>query len=642
MTALYSSVFFAATIADARAKDKRRAEWEEKIAAVNKQVSDLKDEEQRLLESLSRRKRPIKDYTGPRVSPGLVPIRHYSTTPKLAAYQGRPVPKESSSESIILQGTRNRGLQTSSAAVEEECPPQTGNPSESSSLREPHRQNREDYVQAVEHELDRDTYFADELPIPSWAKKDRLRLQAIQKLALRQLAIRLLLRPCVAHSYEGIQMNYSADFRLPRLHVQDLFKELNSIRKRIYRLKEDRTANFDDLVQDLPSSQAHIARQKCRDLDVELKQDIEQCCQDQMPLEELLLRLANNLVQSPDPDRPKAFRLMITAFSRLRQNDVVHLILKAILPNFFYISISLIISTLNFFRRAKDLKNFDLFLQMLRGEGYPLNMRHSPPYKLVEVNGLKVTIPPYLSDNVVIYSTLINAALRFDQPERADAWLCVARRSGFMDNFDTLYSYLKFCKLRNDWETGVNVLRRALAYLPSSSDVSVTLSQRLIVLMVQLCDNCDKTHVSEALINAYVMSGFDRGAAKKQLDCSFPSDPTYKRWMNAPERPQTRNLPAAEKCSVFVSMVGPQVDELFRSEGKDAAKKRQYIAGQYSESILSWRLHDTPVGHSTESYYIRKPAVQEETQKHSKQIKALQDEIAELKKVVAQLKKSNP
>lgn len=638
MTALYSSVFFVATFADARSKDKRRAEWEEKIAAVNKQVCDLVDEEQRILESLSRPRRPIKGYNRWRVSPKLFPVRHYSTTNKLATSNSLPLPREDLEENIPLQESHSRDPETSSEAVGKGWPILDERPLESSAQEESLSQDLEDYSEAVENELDRDDSLTAEQPVPTWVMHDERRLQAIQMLALKQLAVRLLLRPSVAHNYEGVQMNYSADFRLPRLNIPTLFAELNIIRRKIRHLKEDSDLGIDGSVRNLPLYPTPTDKEKNRQLDVELQQDIELCYQDQMSLEELLLRASNNLMESATPDRTRALRLLVTVFSKLRQNDVVHLILKAILPNYFHLRTSLIICIITFFRRAKDLKNFDLFLQMLRGGGYPLNLRHLPPYKLEDVNGVKVTVPPLGNHNIIIFSSLITAALRFNQPERADAWLCVVRRSGFMDNFTTLHSYLRFYKLRNDWEKGVNVLRRALAFMVSSVEHPQRLLERLIVLMVQLCDSCDQFHVSDELINAYLTSGFDPESPKRQLDCTFKSDPTHKRWVSMPEHLKARGSSVAEKCSTFVNIIGQRGDELFSCEKYSPAKQRQKMMTQFSQGVLSSTLHDASARNPTESYHIRNPAAQEDMQNHSKQLKSLQDEVTRLKELVSQLK----
>lgn len=621
VTALYSSVFCAATMADARAKDKRRAEWEEKIAAVKAQVSELEDEEHRILESLSSHKRrPIGQYFGRRVSHKLPPVRHYSTAPNLAREKDQPR-SDASPDGRILLEVYNEFLANSSTAVENELMDDV--------------QEQNDSLTAADS-------------MPRWATRDVLRLQAIQKLAVRQLSIRLLLRPSVAHNYAGTNMNYAADFELPRINIHGLFKELNSIRRRIRHLKESKDAYIGDLVEDLPVSRLRAAQEERDKLDAELKQDIWLCYHHQMSLEELLVRLSRNLLRSPLPDRPAAFKQMVTVFSDMHQNDVVHLVLKSILPNYFTINFSLIIAILTCFRKSKDLKNFDLFLQMLRGEGYPVNIGKNY-FKTKEVNGIEVTVPPLENYNLVIYSALITAALRFDQPERADAWHHVARNTGFMDNFATMYAYLKFYTIRNDWEKGVNVLRRALAFMVSSANHRQGRVERMIMWMIELCDACGQSRVSDALISAFVHSGFDRKAPERQLDCVTSVDP--RRWNSIPESVgvDRLELPVSAKCSIFTSIIGSQADELLGTTEPSVSKQQQRMMSQFSQGVLSSALPTAPVqtqppnhdhgelGSVSKYYYVKKPAPDEGRQD---EVKALNAEVARLKEVVAQLKES--
>lgn len=621
VTALYSSVFCAATVADARAKDKRREEWEEKIAAVKEQVSQLEDEEKRILESLSSNKRrPVRRYFGRRISQRLPPVRHYSTALKPAREEDPPQSDDHLPDGRILLEVYNEFLTNSSAAIENEL------------MDDMREQN--------------DSLTADDF-IPRWATRDILRLQAIQKLALKQLAIRLLLRPSVAHNYAGTQMDYQADFELPRLNLPGLFQELNSVRRRIRHMKESVDANTDDLVQDLPLSRVRLAQQKCDELDAELERDIELCFRHKISLEELLIRLSRNLLHSPAPDRPKAFRLMVMGFSKMRQNDVVHLILRSLIPNYFTLNFSLIISILTFFRKAKDLKNFDLFLQMLRGEGYPVNLGKSDYFKKKVVNGVEVTVPPIENYNLVIYSTLITAALRFDQPERADAWHHIARNTGFTDNFATMYAYLKFYTIRNDWEKGANVLRRALAFMVSSANLRQGRVERLVVLMVELCDACGQSRVSDALISAFVHSGFDRNAPGSQLDCPSAGDPEFQRWHSFPDATGAERvgLPVSAKCSIFTSIIGSQAGELLGIAEPSISKQHLRMMDQFSQGILAsalpgpqaQSLSQSELGSVPKYYYIKKSTTDESGQD---EIQALKIEVARLKEVVAELKES--
>ncbi|EAW13033.1 uncharacterized protein ACLA_014700 [Aspergillus clavatus NRRL 1] len=593
VTALYTSIFAAAALADANAKDKRRHEWAEKIAAVQEEVNELVDEEHRLLEAIqARRKRTVSN--------GALQMRSFSS---LGSF---PVPTIPSRRSIHT--TRDLRLDQSSQLVEDVADPESSNRLIQSSIFAQRSQTLENIEMEQHNRLVRNMmpeneddledeapisehgFFLDGSDIPKWLSGDAVRQKAIRKLALKQLAIRLLLRQSIAHNYAGVPMMYTADFDLPQLNFAELLAELNTLRRRIRLLKTNESAFYDDLAKELRVQPIKEMQQEREKLDNEMERDISLFFRDKMSLPELLLRFANNLLQSTDPDRSYCMKLMILAFTKTHQTDLVELILKTILPHKFPLNSSLIISILTFFRKTKNLKGFDSFLEMLRGDGYPVDLGRLSFYKRQVVNGVEITVPPVSSANPVIYTTLVTAALRFDQPDRADAWLQAGRQHGLADDFSTLYAYLKFNAIRADWRNGVYTLRRSLAFLTSTSLHSQRHVERLIVLMVQLCDTCGKWEVSDALISAAINSGFDwASAAEHQEDVDVTKDPRFEHWQKKADAsaPGNKIKPVWEKCFKFASILGEQMEDLIISEERDPAIRWQRMVGLYSRDVLS-------------------------------------------------------
>ena len=557
ITAFYSSIFAGAALADARFKNKRRAEWEEKIAAVNEEIGVLLDEEKRLLSTLDSRRRR-------RSVNGAVQTRSYSTAIPSSDFETHRLREEEDASNIHYEYEgRNQFGGGFAAATEGGI------------------EDLED-LKKDDDEMDLETD-----PAPGWLSGPYLQQKAVQLLALKQLAIRLLLRPSIGHNYAAVQMNYPADFDAPRMDVSNLLDELNRLRNRICYVKENEMENIDDVVHGLRSKSAYeIQRERIR-LDSEMDRDTEIYISGRMSLEELLLRLASNLTQSTDPDRPVAFKYMLLAFGHTRQNDLGKMVLRTLLPHAFLLNSPLIITILHFLRKTKDLKNFDLFLNMLRGEGYPVNLGKMPLFKQKVINGIDLTVPALDSSNPVLYSAMIMAALRFDQPERADAFLQAARVTGFMDDYTTLFAYLRYCAIRKDWWSGLSSLKRAVAYLASTTAHIEEKTERLIVWMVRMCDECGKQDLSEVLIKAAMDSGFDPGIGEKQWDIHFPTDPDYERWQKAAESVETemRAMPFEGKCFSFANVAGDILNGV--EESSDPAQVRQKKAGQFSQSLLS-------------------------------------------------------
>lgn len=611
VTALYTSIFAAAALADAKAKTQRRYDLEEKIAAVKTEVNELVDEEQRILETLfSRRKswginrllqeRGFGSTTSPRIRPRI-----------------------SQSQSTKFFHTGRRLYENQSAQIEENLPTEEFGDldlqeAEASALR------------AAMNEA-----------LPDWVVGDTARIKAVQKLALKQFAIRILLRPIIAHKYSGIPMNYGADFDVPQIDVNNLLSELNVVRRQMNTLLHKRNVDLTDVIADFDAMRSEEAKENDKRLDEELRESIQSFTSQQMSLQELLLRVSSNLIQSADPDRTAAFRELLIVFTHTRQNDLNDLLLQSLLPNRFYLSTSLIVTILSFFRKSKNLKDFDLFLQMLSGEGYTVNLGAIGLFRRRKINGLTTVIPPLYGSSTVIYTELISAALRFNQPDRADAWLQAARKSGFFDNFNTLFTYIRFYSIRQDWEKGIHALKRAVTYLVSSTDLSPRLVERLLLYMVHLCDSCCQKDVSESLISAAVHSGFNPNIPSQQNDIAPIVDLEGRRWKNAAATTPKENLsrPLWQKCYDFANVFGQQLSRLEVPEDQIMSRKLNRLAAVHATDALSATLEQHTAQTKAPTVISSSAGAAQAPISQSEDIAALKDELSQLRHLVFELRK---
>lgn len=610
VTALYTSIFAAAALADAKAKTQRRHDLEEKIAVVKAEVNELVDEEQRILETLfsKRRSRGITR---------LLQERGFSTTsPRI-----RPRINQSQSTRFFHTGRRlywNQGAQIEENLPTEEFGDLDLQEAEASALR------------AAMNEA-----------LPDWVVGDTARIKAVQKLALKQFAIRILLRPTIAHKYSGIPMNYGADFDVPQIDVNNLLSELNVVRRQMNTLLHKRNVDLTDVIADFDTMRSEEAKENDRRLDEELREYIQSFTSQQMSLQELLLRVSSNLIQSANPDRTAAFRELLIVFTHTRQNDLNDLLLQSLLPNRFYLSTSLIVTILSFFRKSKNLKDFDLFLQMLSGEGYTVNLGAIGLFRRRKINGLTTVIPPLYGSSTVIYTELISAALRFNQPDRADAWLQAARKSGFFDNFNTLFTYIRFYSIRQDWEKGIHALKRAVTYLVSSTDLSPRLVERLLLYMVHLCDSCCQKDVSESLISAAVHSGFNPNIPSQQNDIAPIVDLEGRRWKKAAETTPKENLsrPLWQKCYDFANVFGQQLSRLEVPEDQLMSRKLHRLAAVHATDALSATLEQHTAEAKAPTVISSSAGAAPAQISRSEDIAALKDELSQLRHLVFELRK---
>ncbi|KAL4931551.1 uncharacterized protein BDV17DRAFT_255985 [Aspergillus undulatus] len=623
VTALYTSIFAAAALADARAKTRRRGEWE-KIAAVKHQFNELTDEEQRLLSTLSLR--------GPR--------RSLRRPPQTRSYHTLPRPTH---RNVQLPTTRPPCRLSHSSSNDSNVPVDSG--VDDADLM---KELEAEALAPLEQDEDEFNMSMDVEDVPHWLRTDLLRSKAIKRLALKQLAIRFLLRPALAHDYYGIQKNYASDGAVPQLDVANLLFELSAVRRRIRQIKANPNANIDDLVRDIRVRRLEDTVYGNKSLNELVHQDTILYLRDEMPLEELLLRLSSYLLQVQDPDQPFAFTRMLVAFTKTRQNDLADLVIKSFIPYKFQLNHALIMTTLNYYRKSKDLKGFDLFLQMLEGKGYPVDMGFLGYYKNKVINGISISVPPMEGTNIIIYATLIKACLRFDQPARADAYLLAARGAGLADEFAILMAYMEFYTIRRDSEKALQVIQRALAYLASSTEHPLRLVERLIVKMVKLSDSCHIPELSEVLIGAAVDSGFSPDIPRRQKDMTFDVDPEFERWAAA-ARTSTFEPQVVEgdPYHAFARSAKQHLDVLTTPEEESSDRRLAKRQGTYSRQLLSSALDWRPTPSIAEAEG-QPQAVETESKPTSsspedtitaerQEISALRTEVAQLKEMIQHL-----
>ncbi|KAJ6005840.1 hypothetical protein N7451_003784 [Penicillium sp. IBT 35674x] len=586
VTALYTSIFAVAALADAKAKTQRRNDWEEKIAAVKAEVNELVDEEQRLLKSLQSR----------RNARGIHRLLYNGGSGITSNLPPTTLRRTMSSQPTRSFHTDRRLINSASAEIAENYEAEEEITYEA------------DCLEDMENMEARHAFF------PSWVLQDPMRIKAIQKLALRQLAIRMLLRPTIAHRYSGLPVNYTRDFDVPQINVPSLLEELNKLRRRITELRTSETSQYADLVHELTTLSPQRVQERCKALDAELQEDLRLFTSRQMSLDEALLRTSENLLNSVDPDRTNAFRSIIVAFSQARQNDLTELLLRTILPHRFYLSTS--------------PHNNDY--------GWSANLGALAPYTHRKVNGLDVVVPPMDSNSVLIYSELITCALRFNQPDRADAWLQAARRVGFFDNFNTLFCYIKFYSIRQDWEKGSAALKRAVTYLVSSTGLEKHHVERLVVLMAHLCDSCGRKDVSQALISAAMDSGFDSCIPSIQEDVDPIIDPNFVRWAQAAQSAPKENAgrPLWQKCSEFAYTFGNYLNGLETSHDDTRTQKLVSHAASHAQNAMMASLSGDP-----STLKDAKPKSDAMSSSSQSEVAQLRDEVAQLRELVFELRK---
>ncbi|EGC47400.1 conserved hypothetical protein [Histoplasma capsulatum var. duboisii H88] len=531
VTLLYSAIFATAIIFDADVKTKRRTELEKKIKAVKEEVEELRIEEARILNGLADRRKL-------RQLPLPLQRRQYSTVAATATKGFASVGKYWDANTLPIERLENR-----EPCAFKDRPEMITDFFEKGSAK---KRDPTDEDERVRRQYD-------------LAGQDVLRERAIQLLAIRQLAIKLLLRPSIAHSYGEVVADYGEEFDHPKFKTQDFLVELHRIKRRITRLRFRKDESYDDLVKNITIQEQSALQQERQELHNNLQAAFESYNRKALSLQRLLLITSENLLASEEPVLPQTVELMITQFTRSKQNDLVKMVIDSLFPNRIRMTPPVIVSAINFFNKTKDLFGFDGFLRLLQGDSFPVNI--PVLWETVRVGDVQVALPPKPRHPFVM-NALISASLSFNQPQNADAYLHILRESGYNEGAQVLGSYLRFYTVSPNWRKGGYVLLRSVAFIMSTKAHFGNAINRLILYMVAFCNSCGKHDLSEAIVKAAVDTGIDWRPSYNKRDLRSSVKTALKQWNTAAERASTDipvNRPLGQKCYEFAKQIEQMV-----------------------------------------------------------------------------------
>ncbi|EFW19330.1 conserved hypothetical protein [Coccidioides posadasii str. Silveira] len=456
ITMFYSTIFVTAVMLDTKSKGKRRLEREKEIEAVKAEVREMKEEEHRILESLARRWRPLqRSFRSAR--------RQYSTA-------ASPVAEYERYRSMASQSTKE---------LYEDAP-------EIPSQTIPENEDEQE-------------------PFEGAPEITPTRKRAIRLLAMRMLGIRLLLRPSIAHTYGTESKTRVHNPKPVNLSVDELLEKLEVVQRRLMQIKFSSKAYYGDVCIDINLDDHGRLLQTRNAASYKLLSLFNFYESGSISVDHLISEVARILIAAEEPLSPRGVETLISKFARARMNDVVKMAMDSLFKNSFPLTIPVIVSSLSWFSKARDLSGFENFLDLLRTPDPFVDMPlrwHS-----TNIGGVEIAIPPSSTPSPFVLNSLIACALQFDQPHKADAWLDVLRAMGFSDTIPTLGAYLRYYSLRADWTKGRHVLMRAVFYLLSSRNHPRHEIERLILYMIILCETCGRKQIADLIVDAAVSSG---------------------------------------------------------------------------------------------------------------------------------------
>ena len=161
--------------------------------------------------------------------------------------------------------------------------------------------------------------------------------------------------------------------------------------------------------------------------------------------------------------------------------------------------------------RCKHVQKFDALMRDLTMSPSPLNVTSKWTWE--QANEIQVPVPK--SHHPALLTTLIHCALRFDQPQKAEAWSEILRKSWIDVNDPTqktplqqiFTNWMRYYEVQGNWRRGVAWLDAAQKWAITVASFDMYSLQRLAVGMLSLCLACGKSREYEEILNAAIDSG---------------------------------------------------------------------------------------------------------------------------------------
>jgi hypothetical protein len=505
VTLFYSGIFGAAVALDVSSKRKRTSERDNQIEAVKAEVEALRIQEARLMDQLLRRRKPLlssahtlqkRQYTT--ASPATVPPTVERFEPRL---------------SQDFEGGEDDALPTPD----------------------------EPALDQVERESRKWAPVPDEMDVSSTAKPPVDRGRALQVLAMKQLALRLLLRPGIAHTYSGVPMDHEIDPTVPDVDVGQLLDATRAVQRRINELWHTRhpeSAEWSDIVKAITVEDHIRLRDERRALEAQLRDIFALYRENKLSFRELLLRVADNLTASEEPILPTTLTLLLKEFSWPGYKDIVHMVINTLFPAGFLLTSHTISTTIDFYARTRDLANFNRLLQRLQEVD---NGMKRPPWRLVRVGQVEIPVPSG-PPHPLVATSLIKAALYLEQPHKADAWYRYFQKDGWRGNAAVLQAYLRYYSFSKDWNGGVIYLYKTARYLMfTGTPYDPGVAERLILFMMILCNCCGKGEMLQAMVDCAVASDVSVKLCARRGDKWEGATSTFDMWQAADKAARHRH-----------------------------------------------------------------------------------------------------
>jgi hypothetical protein len=528
---LLGPVLGGALIADTSAKAKRRKQWDEKIAAVQAEVEQIRQNE---VKPCGIRRRDLTRL--PALS------RNYSSR----AAASLPVAEmEDSNEEVDCPSMQEffYHYDVSAADIEDVPGPNF----------EPALGTAE--LQHVSN-LDQGTIEM---------------CRRLQRLVAIKLAIRMLLHIHIGKSprYINTTSDYAYDNGDLPQDVNELVQHLKQVLNSLILLKSDNVRLSWRAYQEL-------TRGKRSDLDQDVADLARRFQQGQMNVVQLIENFAGKLLSSSISPSVRGYIPLLTALSRARFDELGFMVdgtmIEARLPYDRHAVFQLLWQ----YGKNKEARCFDKLIKKLTTES--ANAQFGEQWLWKSIDGTLVPVPP--SQDSSILQILIYAALKCNQPHRAEAWstILAQKLTGNMWLSHVIRNFLRYYATHHNWHKGLLWMITALDRAEMLAAQGIRHVQRIAFSMLDFCVAHGKRGLYRDILQAAVECRLGVYSASADLTLTQRTTDILSEWKSCHEREHDEaidHLSAVTKARIFTRKLRG-LDDFTRGESSDHHTPRAY------------------------------------------------------------------
>ncbi|KAK5200237.1 hypothetical protein LTR20_006989 [Exophiala xenobiotica] len=462
-TIFLAPVLAAVFIVDTSWKAKQRKDWDDRLSAVQEEIKELNEREQRVRNALRIR----SDHNGI-----FSQRRAYST----AAQAQVDFEEEVEDQVDVPLWEEEGGMPHIRRVVSQ--------------------QYMQQYMQPIE-DLEPANVYKDGM----FSANEMANLQRFHRLNAIMLSIRMLLHLQIGPSpyftlVPGEDVVDAEDVKFPQDNNK-LVEMLRLTRKEIRPLR-----NRHDLFLVAPHIDAQASKSDLNNVVRRLTTDFDE---GRIMLSELIHGFGQALLQTTDVLSISSYVMLLRSLSKNGNYSLSYHVIAAMKNSTLPLSDDAIFHILLQIGQACDSRSLNHILPLITRSDDKFNLRNK--WERVHANGLDLPVPASL--NVRLLQVLIYTALRCEQPERAEGWLSLLQEKdyGALRKNHLFRSFLTYYSLHGNWEKGRVWLHRSVEHASSIAAHTYDGFVRLVYRMLDLCVKCHKLPEYTTILEAAVKSG---------------------------------------------------------------------------------------------------------------------------------------